>query len=281
MPPTKTKDRAVQGTMGPSAARFALGATFIAGACCHASAASQTRILYHEGIRPEVKQVAGHTRSMSFAAYGRQFNFQLSTNPAVQKAVPATRADIEALRGQIEGLPGSWVRMTHTRSGWRGMVSDGEELYAIEPANDVADSVVQPLADNSPTASVMYRLKDALLPDFAGYCQIVNVDGTQYVGSDDLQGRVTAKMMVDAITQNASTSFPNGPDLELTVGVVADYEFYQKTSDDPEGAIIARWDIVDGIWSGQVGVKIALAPLTILKTTSEPFTKTDPNSLLQ
>ena len=267
--------------MGPSAARLALGAFFIAGAYCDAMAAPKTQILYHEGIRPQVKQVSGHTRSMSFEAYGRQFNFQLSTNPAVQKAVPADRTDIEALRGQIEGLPGSWVRMTHTRSGWRGMVSDGEELYAIEPANEVADSVVQPLADNSSTASVMYRLKDALLPDFAGYCQIVNVDGTPYAGSDDLQGRVTAKMMVDAITQEASTSFPNGPDLELTVGVVADYEFYQKTSDDPEGAIIARWDIVDGIWSGQVGVKIALAPLTILKTASEPFTKTDPNSLLQ
>jgi hypothetical protein len=266
--------------MGPSAARYALGAFFIVGASSEAIAAPQAQILYHEGIRPQVKQIAGHTRSMSFEAYGRQFNLQLSANPAVQRAVPANRTDIEALRGQIEGLPGSWVRMTHTRSGWRGMVSDGEELYAIEPANEVADSVVQPLADNSPTASVMYRLKDALLPDVAGYCQILNVDGTPYAGSDDLQGRVTAKTMVDAIAKDASTSFPNGPDLELTVGVVADYEFYQR-SDDPEGSIIARWDIVDGIWSGQAGVKISLAPLTILKTASEPFTKTDPNSLLQ
>jgi hypothetical protein len=264
--------------MGPSAARYALGAFLIVGAYSDASAAQQAQILYHEGIRPQVNQVSGHTRSMSFAAYGHQFNLQLSPNPALQRAVPADRTDIEALRGQIEGLPGSWVRMTHTRSGWRGMVSDGAELYAIEPANEVAASLVQPLADS--TGSVMYRLKDALLPDVAGYCQILNVDGTPYVGSEDLQGRVTAKRMVDAITQDASSSFPNGPDLELTVGVVADYEFYQR-SDDAEGAIIARWDIVDGIWSGQAGVKISLAPLTILKTAKEPFTKTDPNSLLQ
>jgi hypothetical protein len=267
--------------MGRSAARIALGALVIAGTYCDAIAAPHAQILYHEGIRPQVKQVSGHTRSMSFEAYGRQFNFQLSSNPAVQRAVPANRTDIEALRGQIEGLPGSWVRMTHTRSGWRGMVSDGEELYAIEPANEVADSVVQPLADNSSSASVMYRLKDALLPDVDGYCRILNVDDTPYVGSDDLQGRVTAKMMVDAITKDATNTFPAGPDLELTVGVIADYEFYQKTSDDPEGAIISRWDIVDGIWSGQVGIKISLAPLTVLKTASEPFTKTDPNSLLQ
>lgn len=264
------------------AARVTLGVFFVAGAFCDAIAAPHAQILYHEAIRPQVKQIAGLTRSMSFEAYGRQFNFQLSANPAVQRAVPADRTDIEALRGQLEGLPKSWVRMTHTRSGWRGLISDGEELYAVEPANEVADSVVQPLADTSSSASVVYRLKDALLPDVAGHCLVLNADGTPYVGSDAdaPQAQVTAKMLVQAIARDAVNNFPSGPDLELTVGVVADYEFYQKMSDDPEGAIIARWDIVDGIWSEQVGVKISLAPLTVLKSASEPFTRTDPNSLL-
>ena len=265
--------------MGKTVAPIALGAFFMAGVFSDAQAAPSLRILYHEGIRPQVKQVAGHTRSMSFEAYGRQFNFQLQPNPALMNAVPADRTDLEPLRGQLDGLPHSWVRMTRTRSGWHGMISDGAgELYAVEPAAEVVDSVVQPLADSSTAASVIYRLKDALLPDGAAYCQILNVDNTPYTGEDL---HVSAKMMVDAIVKDAPVSFPNGPDLELTVGVVADYEFYQKEIDDPEGAIIARWDIVDGIWSGQVGVKIKLAPLTILKTAREPFTLTDPNSLLQ
>ncbi|HWY24117.1 MAG TPA: hypothetical protein VNX47_04315, partial [Nevskia sp.] len=88
------------------ATRVALGAFLIGGALADAVAAPQARILYHEAIRPQVKQVAGHTRSMSFEAYGRQFNFQLAPNLAVQRAVPADRTDIEALRGQLEGLPG-------------------------------------------------------------------------------------------------------------------------------------------------------------------------------
>lgn len=264
------------------ATRVALGALLFGGAVCDVIAAPHAQILYHESIRPQTKQVAGHTRSMSFEAYGRQFNFQLSANPAVQRAVPADRTDIEALRGRLEGLPGSWVRMTHSRSGWRGLISDGEELYAVEPANEVADSVVQPLADSSSSASVVYRLKDTLLPDVAGHCQVLNADGTPYVGSevDAPQAQVTAKMLVQSIAKDAVNNFPNGPDLELTVGVIADYELYQKMSDDPEGAIIARWDIVDGIWSEQVGIKISLAPLTVLKSTNEPFTRTDPNSLL-
>ena len=239
------------------------------------------QILYHEAIPPQVQQVAGHTRRMRFEAYGRRFNFQLDPNPGLQRAVPADRADIEALRGRLDALPKSWVRMTHTGSGWRGLISDGEQLYAVEPASEVADSVVQPLADLSATASVVYRLQDALLPDLAGLCQIVNADGTPYAGADELQGRVNAKMLVQAITRDTVNHFPNGPDLELTVGVIADYEFYLQMSDDPQGAIIARWDIVDGIWSDQVGIKISLAPLTIFESASEPFTRTDPNSLLQ
>jgi hypothetical protein len=267
--------------MGKSA-QLVLGVALACYAFSNATAAPGLRILYHEAIRPETHQVSGHTRSMTFEAYGRRFNFQLQPNEAVLRAVPAGRADIEPLRGQIEGRAKSWVRMTHTRSGWRGMISDGEELYAIEPAADVASAVVQPLADTSATASVMYRLKDALLPDGPAFCEILNIDGSIYAGGDstsDPQNRVTAKMLVNSIVRDAA-SFPNGPDLELTVGVVADYEFYQKFSADPEGAIISRWDIVDGIWSSQVGIKMSLAPLTVLTTAKEPFTKTAPTDLL-
>jgi Metallo-peptidase family M12/Domain of unknown function DUF11 len=258
-------------------ARQALGAALACYAFSNAAAAPKYSILYHESIRLEVHQVSGHTRSMTFEAYGRHFTFRLQPNEAVLRAVPAGRIDIEPLRGQIEGLSKSWVRMTHTRTGWHGMLSDGQELYAIETAADVEGSVVQPLGDTSASAPVIYRLKDALLPDATAFCEILNADGTPYVGTD-AQGSVSAKALVNSIVKDAVT-FPNGPDLELTVGVVADYEFYQ-TFTDPEGAIISRWDIVDGIWSNQVGVKMSLAPLTVLKVPQEPFTKTAPADLL-
>jgi hypothetical protein len=248
-----------------------------------AAAASTFRILYHEAIRPQIKQVSGHTRSMTFEAYGQRFNFALAPNEALRRAIPAGRSDIEPLKGQLEGQPGSWVRMTHTRAGWHGMISDGRELYAIEPAAQIAEAVVQPLVGAS---TVMYRLKDALLPIGPAYCEILNLDGTPYAGSDVLspsgtttRGRVTAQMLFNSIIKDVVTPAV-GPTWDLTVGVVADYEFYQYFSSDPEGMIIARMDIVDGIWSSQVGVKISLAPLTVLKTADEPFTKTVPADLL-
>jgi len=268
-------------------ARHALGVALGCYLFSDVTAAPAFRILYHEAIQPQLHEVSGHTRGMSFEAYGRRFNFVLQPNEAIRRAIPAGRSDIETLRGQLEGQPGSWVRMTHTRTGWHGMISDGQEVYAIEPAAEVAGADVQPLADTSGSAPVMYRLKDAWLPVGPAFCEILNVDGTPYVGSDGIssssaaatQGRMTAKMLFDAIVRDTVTP-PAAPDLELTVGVVADYEFYQEYSADPEGTIISRMDIVDGIWSSQVGVKISLAPLTVLTTAQEPFTKTAPADLL-
>jgi hypothetical protein len=267
--------------------RYALGVVLGWYTFSDASAAPAFTILYHEAIRPQMQQVSGHTRSMTFEAYGRRFNFALAPNEALRRAIPAGRSDIEPLRGQLEGQPGSWVRMTHTRAGWHGMISDGRELYAIEPAAQIADAVVQPLVGASGSDAVMYRLKDALLPIGPAFCEILNVDGTPYAGADVLSpsgttttpGRVTAKMLFNSIASGFVTPAA-GPRWDLTVGVVADYEFYQYFSSDPEGMIIARMDIVDGIWSSQVGVKISLAPLTVLKTADEPFTKTVPADLL-
>lgn len=272
--------------------RHTLNAVLLCCAVSSATAAPTVRILYHEAIRPETQQVSGHTRSMSFEAYGRRFNVNLKSNIAVGHAVPAGRSDIEPLLGQLEGEPHSWVRLTHTRTGWHGLIVDGQELYAIEPVSSVGESLVQPVADASETATVMYRLKDALLPSGPALCEILNPDGTPYTGSADSLSassgspsvQVTEKRLFDSVVRDATTraaaTNSSGPHLQLKWGIVADYEFYQAFNTDPEGAIIARVNIVDGIWSDQVGVKISLAPLTVLKTPAEPFTKTDPTALL-
>jgi hypothetical protein len=57
-----------QGIMGKTAAQLALGVLCVGCVFCDATAAPSLRILYHEAIRPEVREVSGHTRSMTFEA---------------------------------------------------------------------------------------------------------------------------------------------------------------------------------------------------------------------
>lgn len=255
-------------------------------ACCAGSAANagpSLSILYHEAIRPEIHQVAGRTSELDFDAYGRRFQMRLVPNAAVSRAVPADRPDIEALSGELEGQPLSWARLTHTRRGWQGLVSDGHELYAIEPAANLTGSLIQPSVALPSSAAVMYRLRDALIQASPALCSILNADGTPYGGSGavpapDAQGRVNARALLESIVRDANGS--GGPHLQLTLGVLADSEFYQNAGSDPEGEIVSRVNMVDGIWSSQIGLKITIGPLTVWKSAPEPFNSTDPNTLL-
>src|SRR5262249_24461230 len=150
------------------------------------------------------------------------------------------------LRGALENQPGSWARLTHTRSGWRGMLSDGRELYAIEPAADLADALVQPLT-TSGSDTVMYRLADALMTVGPNFCETLAAD-TAPPGDPNnsaaVPGSPTALMVYQALAADLNPSASAFPGKRLLTGVVADYAFASRFSDDPEGAIIARMDIV-------------------------------------
>jgi hypothetical protein len=53
-----------------------------------------------------------------------------------------------------------------------------------------------------------------------------------------------------------------------------------STGSSPEDTIISRMNIVDGIFSSQLGVKISLAPSTLFTMPTDPFTKSKASDLL-
>jgi hypothetical protein len=255
-----------------------------------AIAAAPYKVLSHEAIRIEARKLGAGRQHLSLAAFGKQFELSLRPNDSIQSAVPSTRPDIQPLAGTVDGQPGSWVRITSTPAGWRGMLFDGQELYAIEPVGDVGEALVQPHTDSA-TAPVMYRLADTIMTVGTGFCATVDADGSPAAsgssapgsattGGDSLSAkRLSAVKVFEAIAADLSGAATQYPTKRLMTGVVADYEFSQAFA-DPQGAIIARMNIVDGIFSSQVGVKITLAPVTVISTPNEPFTTTVPNDLL-
>src|SRR6266403_646974 len=89
-----------------------------------APAAPPFQILYHERLELTARSGSGGQQHISFEAYGRRFELALEPNEDIGRAVPADRGDIQPLRGTIEGQPGSWVRLTRSRGGWRGVRSE-------------------------------------------------------------------------------------------------------------------------------------------------------------
>jgi hypothetical protein len=231
------------------------------------------RILYHEKIVLRKSAGAGPAERVTFDAYGRRFDLLLQPNLRIKRALPKSGGSVEPLQGTLEDTPGSWARITRSSTGWRGVFSDGQEIYAIEPAADVADAVIQPL-QTQPSEPVVYRLSDALLPDVDGFCDTP----LPPVADEEPPTALKAFQTLAAELQQSAVL----PDRQIRIGVVADYEFVQAFDFGvtPEEAIVARMNVVDGIFSSQVGLKIELAPPTLFRQNNDPFTRFSADNLL-
>jgi len=249
-----------------------------------ATGAPAFQVLYHEKLEITPRVDAKGQQHVSFDAYGRHFDVNLELNENIRRGVSSERTDIKPYRGTVTGQTGSWVRLTQTRDGWRGVISDGHELYAIEPENELQAALasspgVGGISSNasSSSAPVMYRLADAIMPDGAGYC---GTDLDESLTSH--ASRPTALKAFTHIANDISMKDTGAATTKaLVVGVVADHAFTDTVGSDPEGAIVSRMDVVDGIWYSQVGIEIILGPITVMTDTNDTFSATtDPNDLL-
>jgi hypothetical protein len=236
---------------------------------------SGLRILHHQAMRMLPGGEGG--RSMQFDAYGRRFELRLERNERLRFVEARRMPGVEPLRGSVVGVPGSWVRLTRTPAGPFGLLFDGRDLYAIEPAAAAADHAVGPMEAQG-TAPVIYRLADTLMPPAEASCAVVTLD--------DLPARrsATALQAFDAVAGELQALAATLPTRQIEVAVVGDFEFSGLTFANgltPEAAIAARMNIVDGIYSSQVGVKIIVSDVNVFRTASDPFTATTvPSTLL-
>ncbi|HSW33218.1 MAG TPA: hypothetical protein VLH36_06335, partial [Steroidobacteraceae bacterium] len=85
------------------------------------------RVMHAEPV--VISGLTARTTRASFDAYGRRFDLALEPNArllaGVDAAERATMSGMQVLRGTVQGLPGSWVRLTIDGDRQSGMVWDG------------------------------------------------------------------------------------------------------------------------------------------------------------
>ncbi len=253
----------------------ALAASLMVGTHAFAAPSNGFRVLHHQSVEVSGEKGVGANERMRFEAYGRRFDLTLAPNERIRRGLPPGATKTEPLQGTVDGIPGSWVRITRSTSGLRGMLFDGQQMYAIEPAADVAAVAVQPL-DAASGETVIYRLADAVMPVETMSCEIAVPDETPESPptAEDALEQLSTELHTYKIAAAAAMK-------QVRIGVVGDYEFVtQFSTTQPEDAIVARMNIVDGIFSTQLGVKVSLAPPTLFRTASDPFTKSKASDLL-
>jgi uncharacterized repeat protein (TIGR01451 family) len=203
--------------------------------------------------------------NLSFDALGRTFDLQLEPNSGLLSAASRTAlaGSVEVYRGQLAGVPDSWTRIVMFDGMPRGLVWDGEQLFAIEAPDDSA------LPSNS---SVIYRLADTFI-----------APGTMSCGVESASHNGAA--MFAKLSGEIGTAMAQGPGAvsNMDIGAVGDFEFTTaKGGDAPAAAaIVTRLNNVDGIFSQQLGVQLTIQTLETFSDAADPFSDTlDASTLL-
>jgi hypothetical protein len=251
--------------------RIALG--FVALGLAVGAAAAQPAIRFAEPVNLALK--ASHAE---FDAYGRRFSLALEGNDRVlQKLSGAQKSALGSyrmLRGSLAGVPGSWARLTETPAGIEGAIWDGAELYAVTRYENIAPFLTTPLAA-SPGQTVVYRLSDARDAMPADFCDAA---GTQVAAGTALD---QYKEIVGELQMQ--TGGVVGPSItrQIEISLIADSAFQQAEGGDPTAAMVARLNIVEGIFSEQVGLLILAGEIRLVSPDADPFTTTKPTTLLE
>lgn len=195
---------------------------------------------------------------LQFRAFERDFDLRLTSHEGLLEHLDpeksrAAEQDAWHARGRLGDQPGSWVRLSRVGDDFLGAIWDGAELFLMD-SGDVVGAPAVALAVYRADALQRPRHSDLVLtpPDHA------------------IRDRVK-----DEITQSAAKSAGQ----RLNVSIVADRQFAQQNGNLTSAAVMARMNVVDGIYSQQVGVQLYVSHLEIL-TSNGSMTATNPSDLL-
>jgi hypothetical protein len=202
---------------------------------------------------------------LSFEALGKSFDLNLVPNDRLLASLPADAAfeGVYAYRGHLANNPDSWVRIVMFDGMPRGLIWDGETMFAIEAPGDSAVEISSP---------VIYRLSDLNIAPGTMTCGTTSFSGNAAQAFANMKKELGA-----AATQGA------GAVEEITMGVLTDSLFTNAMGGDAAAAaaVTARFSNIDGWFSEQVGVQINVQRIDTFDNATDPFDGTlDTRTLL-
>jgi len=219
-----------------------------------ADADADYNILYHETI--DNMQIAESrttrdgipTKIMSMFVFGEEMVLELENHDRLISSITAGDAedgaslftdnqDFEILRGRVTGVDGSWVRLTRSGSTFSGVIYNGEQLLAIEPFSEVKEMITP--TDANETSHVIYDTDD-MIPMKGQACAV---------------GGVAKEPTYDQLVDELRLAPALGASSQLNVSFVVDSQFVDANRGNVNAAVVDRLNVVDGIFSEQVGVE--------------------------
>lgn len=194
-------------------------------------------------------------RSIQFDAFGKRFDIDVRPNHALLSAVKrlSLARQVEIYRGEISGHSKSWVRLVVSDGVPRGMLWDGREMYAID------------VLDGDSNNAIIFRLDDMQIAPGMLSCSAV--------GAPTNAGSLF-RAIVNERSSNATSTAVQGPGAtsQIDLAILGDFEFTSANGADAEVELVTRMNIVDGIFSTQLGVQLNINQIDVFPSSNDPFT---------
>ncbi len=231
------------------------------------------RVLSYEPVELEFQapQGAGSLKSASFAnamrfsAFGKSYRASLTPNASIE--IPAG-SSAQAYKGSIDDRADSWVRITRIGEQVHGLIFDGAQLFALEPAEDIGA--------NAP-GTALFRLADTETDLGAEFCSTLKSD-------DEQSGLALFKSLGNESKSIFSELRKSGARTRLQISVLIDLAFRARYGSDAAAndAVVTRINNVDGIFTSQLGMEVELTTTIAPETPSaRVFNSSNPDTLLQ
>jgi Metallo-peptidase family M12/Domain of unknown function DUF11 len=199
---------------------------------------------------------------------------ELQLTPNHTLGVLATRlaSRAQAYRGTLPGQPGSWVAMTRIGTRWTGLIFDGAHYFGVDSARSLA-AISSDAARAAPDSMLVFRMADMTLDQgsFEGDIRMPTAEAL----AQGVAGELAQPQTVEAVTAAATLATKR-----LAVALIADAELAAQDGAAVDTNMLARLNIVDGIFSNQVGVRLQSLSSTVMTAATQPFTTTDSSALL-
>jgi len=234
--------------------------------------AREPSIQYAEPVALAMKAGAAQ-----FDAYGRRFALTLIDNERVLSKLSGERRQqlsaYRMLRGSLDGAPGSWVRLTEFKGALEGAIWDGQDLYTVTRYELIAPYLTTPI-DAAPGQTVVYRLSDShdILP--RDFCALGDDLGVAKASNGLEQYETVVRSLAGSVITPELTS-------QVEISLIADSDFQNAEAGDPTAGMLTRLNIVEGIFSEQVGLLVLATDVRLIPASADPFKATKGSALLE
>lgn len=227
----------------------------------HSLQAAEVRLLHADPatVQRLAPDTSGHV-VVRFQGQGRTHELHLEPHAGLGELQQRLAGRAQAYRGKVAQVQDSWAALTRVGNRWSGIWYDGGDFYGVDSAGDLATASEQAALMDSGQVLV-YRLRDAQweTPSLEDDTRPVPRNGAELVR--DMKSGLPA--------------FALDKPVRLSIAVVADALLVRQDGENVEPNLLARLNLIDGLFANQLGVHITASSTTLFRRYSEePFSRT-------